>query len=155
MKRFNHQIPEQRRPGCGDESVSRYDARLFSIPAMCDEHEIPQGVTPLTKTRPTSWHRPSGPTGPRKEICPQVAAASSTLTILAFNTWRLLFYQTPIWPKTNTRAVPITPGWTKLTRDRSRTTTSTTTTSRTASTTSVGKRTRGKHSTRSRSSTFR
>lgn len=137
-----------------DESVSG-TLRLFSIPAMCDEHEIPQGVTPLTKTRPTSWHRPSGLTGPRREICLQVAAVSSTLTILAFNTWRLLFYRTQIWQRMNMRAVPIIQGWTTSTPDQLRTTTSTTTTLKTASIICAVKGMRGRFFMRNLSSIYR
>lgn len=142
------------------------DARLFAVfgilAAMCNEREIPQGVTPLTKTRPTNWRRPSGPTGPRKEICRRVVAVSSTLTILVFNTWRLLFSRIQIWRRTNTRAVPlITSDWrTTSTPDRPRTTrlrttTSATTTSRTASITCAAKGTRGRSFTRNQSSTYR
>lgn len=149
MKRFD-------KIGCVCGSQLRWvsGADYSLIRAMCNWREIPQGAIPLTKIRPTSWHRPSGPTGPRREICPRVVAVSSTPIILAFNTWRLLFCRTQIWPRTSTRAA-ITPDWTTSTPDRRRTTTSTTTTSRIASITCAGRGTRGRYFTRNLNSIYR
>lgn len=137
--------------------VTGYDVQLFGW--GWDEHnrEMLQGVILCTRIHHASWHRPSGPTGPRKETCQRVVAASSTPTTLVSSIWRLPCCRTPTWPRTSTTAALIIHHSTTTTRwsRYQRTTTSITTILTIASIISAASATTARSSTKSRSSIYR